>query len=93
MNDKQTKGKRHLTILSWMGLACQAFGVLFAFGSMIGLVGNAEDAWKGIISGMVSVVFGMALSGWAGNLLQITDLRRRVSDLESCISKESDTPA
>ena len=30
MNDNQTNGKRNLTILSWMGLACQAFGVLFA---------------------------------------------------------------
>lgn len=82
MNDRQTRGKRNLTILSWLGLACQAFGVLVAFGSMIGVVGSAEDTWRGIISGMVSVVFGMALSGWAGNLIQITELKNRVAELE-----------
>ncbi len=43
---------------------------------------NPDSAWRGIISGMVSVVFGMALSGWAGNLGEITSLKKRVSELE-----------
>lgn len=87
MENKQKNVTRNLTILSWMGLSwmglgCQAFGVFFAVGSMFSLVGDPEDTWKGVITGMVSVIFGMALSGWAGNLLQITELKKRVAELE-----------
>ena len=86
MNDKEVKGQRNLKFLSWMGLASQAFGFVFAFGSMIGVF-NPEQTWRGIISGMVSVVFGMALSGWAGNLLEISALKKRVATLEQQVSK------
>lgn len=85
MDDKQTGGKRNLTLLIWMGLACQAFGVVFAVGSMIS-VSNADDTWRGIISGIVMVVFGMALSGWAGNLSEISELKKRVAALEEQVS-------
>jgi len=81
MNDKEVKGQRNLKFLSWMGLTCHAFGVVFAFGSMISVF-NPDSAWRGIISGMVMVVFGMALSGWAGNLSEISALKKRVLTLE-----------
>ena len=60
---------------------------LFAFGSMISLFGSAEDSWKGIIRGMVSVVFGMALGGWVGNVSEISELKQRVSTLEQQASE------
>lgn len=81
MDDQHNRGQRNLKFLSWIGLACQACGVVLAFGSMMNVF-NPDSTWRGIISGMVSVVFGMALSGWAGNLLQIADLKKRVAELE-----------
>lgn len=86
MTDKRAKGKRNLLFLFWMGSACQLAGVLLAFAASAGLVETSP------IGGALFVVFGMALSGWAGNLLQITDLKKRVSELEGCISKDSGSP-
>jgi hypothetical protein len=82
MNDKEVKGQRNLKFLSWMGLTCQACGVVFAFVNIVTHFSSADNSWRGIISGMVMVVFGMALSGWAGNLLEISALKKRVSKLE-----------
>lgn len=86
MTDKRAKGNRNLLILNWMGLTSQACGVVFAFGSFASLFGSADDTWRGIISGLLCVVFGMALSGWAGNLTEITNLKYRVSELEKTAS-------
>ncbi|MCH7726972.1 MAG: hypothetical protein IH991_10890 [Planctomycetes bacterium] len=87
MNDKHAKGKRNLIILSWMGLACQPVGLLFAI--VFTIAAFADLASVSPLGGVVFLVFGMALSGWAGNLLEITDLKKRVSELEGCVSKDA----
>ena len=43
---------------------------------------RGANNWRGIISGMLFVVFGMALSGWAGNLSEISALNKRIAALE-----------
>ena len=81
MTDKRTKGKRNLLILNWMGLACQLVGVLLTFAAHAGLVDISP------VGSFLLLVFGMALSGWAGNLTEITNLKYRVSELEARTSK------
>ena len=65
-----------------MGLICQACGVVFASGSIFSHFSSGDNNWRGIISGMLFVVFGMALSGWAGNLSEISALKKRIAALE-----------
>ncbi len=76
MNDKNASGKRNLTILSWMGLACQAIGWVSVFSNFVGL------QWGTLLAGMMTVTFGMAMGGWAGNLREITELKERLARLE-----------
>ena len=84
MADKRTKGKRNLLILIWMGLACQLAGVLLTFAAYADLVDISP------IGGVLLLVFGMALAGWAGNLQEITDLKHQVLELEG---RTSNSPA
>jgi hypothetical protein len=77
MNDPSTKGKRNLSVLIWMGLACQLAGVILAIASALGI--SNKDAFYGFLL----LTFGMALGGWAGNLLEISERKQRVSKLES----------
>ncbi len=87
MTDKRTKGKRDLLFLSWMGLACQLVGVLLAFAALADLVDISP------IGGVLFLVFGMALGGWAGNLQEITNLKYRVSELEARASNSESKQA
>lgn len=84
MTDKRTKGKRNLLLLIWMGLACQLAGVLLTSAAYADLVDKSP------IGGVLLLVFGMALGGWAGNLQEITDLKHRVLELEG---RSSNSPA
>jgi hypothetical protein len=89
MNEQHDKSQRNLAILSYMGLACQFVGFVGAFGSMAGFWGS-----KGTVTwGFMMLVFGMALGGWAGNLSQIIDLKKRLSAMEVLLSKETDKQA
>jgi site-specific recombinase len=83
MDGQHDKSQRNLAILSYMGLACQFVGVV---GAIIALVARSEAA----LAGVVVFVFGLALAGWAGNLSQIINLKRRVTDLEARESSRSD---
>jgi hypothetical protein len=88
MKEQHDKSQRNLAILSYMGLACQFVGVVGAIGSMAGFWAKGALPW-----GFMMVVFGMALGGWAGNLSQIIDLKRRLSAMEVLLSKETDKQA
>jgi hypothetical protein len=76
MNGNSASGKRNLTILSWMGLACQAIGWVSVFSNFVGL------DWGTLQAGMIMAIFGMAMGGWAGNLREITELKERLARLE-----------
>lgn len=70
-------GQRNLLIMVWMGLGCQAAGVVLMLASVMKLsIGNPLGA-------VLFLIFGMALGGWAGNLREIGDLKQRVAELES----------
>ncbi|MDA1053274.1 MAG: hypothetical protein O3C40_22715 [Planctomycetota bacterium] len=74
--NKSVKGTRNLLILSWLGLGCQAAGVLLV------IAGAANLQFGSPLGGPLFLIFGMALGGWASNLSEIIDLKQRVSVLE-----------
>ena len=78
-DNKYAKGKRNLRILLWTGWAAQLVGVLYGFA---GLLGGGENVWRGSLAGVPVFLFGLAFAGWAGNLLEINELKKRVSELE-----------
>jgi hypothetical protein len=82
MTDQRAKGNRNLTIMTWMGLAFQLAGLIL-------MVADISTSNPSAIRGGLLLVFGMALSGWAGNLQQITDLKYRVSELEVTAAADS----
>jgi hypothetical protein len=67
---------RALKFLCWLGLICQAVGIVSAISLM------AIGQFDGGAASIVVVVFGMAVGGWAGNLLEIRHLKGRVAALE-----------
>ena len=87
MNAKHDKSQRNLAILIYMGWACQLAGVLLTFGSLVGFWGGAA------LGGALFLVFGMALAGWANNLSQIIDLKKRLSALEEPSAKSGNDEA
>lgn len=80
MNYKQRTGDRNLKLLCWLGLTCQAIGVFLFLAFALKL--QFGSAW----GGPLFLTFGIAVGGWAGNLLEITGLKRRITELESRVS-------
>ena len=67
---------RNLLNLVWMGLGCQAAGVVLA------LAGAASLPFGKPLEGVLFLIFGMALGGWANNQREIVDLKQRLSAVE-----------
>jgi hypothetical protein len=70
-----------------MGLVCQVVGVIMAFGSLGGFLFDRNNA----LGGALFLIFGIALGGWAENLSDMVDLKKRVSELEAGNSTEAAT--
>lgn len=82
MSEQHGRSQRNLAFLSYLGLACQFLGVLGAVGGMAGFWGKGA-----LPGGFMMVVFGMALGGWAGNLSEILDLKRRLLAIEALLNE------
>lgn len=70
------KSTRNLVILSWFGVACQVAGVV---GFLVSMLVKSEAS---IVPALL-IILGIAVAGWAGNLKEITELKSRISQLES----------
>lgn len=79
------KSKWNLVILIWLGLACQAAGVI---GFLSDLVRSEAS-----IGPALFMIFGLAVGGWAGNLKEITELKARLAQLEGCVPESSSNTA
>jgi hypothetical protein len=82
VNQKQSAGKRNLTILIWFALACQLLGWA---GLALHLIERASipiPAPGNPLGPVVAALFGLAIGGWAGNLREITELKERMTSLE-----------
>jgi hypothetical protein len=69
-----------LKFTAWLGLACQAIGVVSAIYNSA--IGQSDAA----AASLIMLVFGIAIGGWAGNLLEIRSLKARVAALENSTS-------